>query len=339
VRRFRFRPSWLARGPRLPASESGGDAASDAPCVTVVIRAYVQLPPTDALALLDGVDNTGLMCWQGSTRLCQHLVDNFSRWALAAADAGSGDAPPPPLPGAPSAAAPAVEAPAPSLLPARFALIREKLDDRAARDVRNVDTVVELGCGSGVLGIVAAAVFECASVVLTDGNPECAELAADNWRASAATLQASVGATPLRAPCQGAGVALRWGALTDADAARVLFQRRASLDTLTSASSIVLVGGDVVYDVDAVAPFVDTVHALATHFLDVRRAMCPVDASSGATEGGAHFFLCFYPRAWFVGTNVILLDNVRDRLCARGWRVLLQCGTGDGDGTLLHFAL
>ncbi len=91
-------------------------------------------------------------------------------------------------------------------------------------------------------------------------------------------------------------------------------------------------------------PLTDTIHSLGANFLDVKNSVAPPSSSSDQqksnnTGGRAHFFLCFYPRQWYIADNRILLENVKDKLVAKGWKLVLEAGSGTHDGTLLHFVL
>lgn len=346
LRKFHFIPSWVSRD---EANNGGG--------LILLMKAYVQLPPTDALALLDGDDHTGMMIWQGSARMCQHLFDNFLPLLRPneAFPPASGDVKKTPdrndnnddqtatknnAKDSSSSSSLSSSSSSTTTTTAKLmmsAFVKESFDEQAVRDFEHVDTVVEIGCGSGILGLVAGYVLKAKSIIMTDGNKECSDLAELNFNLN--YERAFRGFSTV-----GRGKQLMWRDLSGSEVSELLFLHRKNLD-FTPESSLVICGGDVVYSLDSVVPLVDTIHSLAVNFLDVRNSVAPpeLDSDEKAKKskkdmgGRAHFFLCFYPRQWYVETNRILLENVKDKLKAKGWKLILEAGCGDNEGTLLHF--
>jgi len=136
-----------------PAAEASGNAAA-APLAAswrrcgegVLFAAYESLTASDAVALLSGVDNTGLMLWRSGGVLASMIVREPRGVLLgghSAHDAADG-----------------------------------------AEGTTSV-CVFELGCGAAPVSCAAAASLAKvphAAVIATDGNPECVALAAENIR-------------------------------------------------------------------------------------------------------------------------------------------------------------
>jgi hypothetical protein len=270
------------------------------------------------MALLDGLDHTGGMVWQGAARMAQWLVDLDHRCVAAAArpllvvpDAATGGAPP-------TATGTA----------------------GASTTDHIVHGVIELGAGAGLAGLAAAALLRGFApppppatitpwVVLTDGNADCAALAADNLRENAAI------AAPGGDAARTAGATLHWGlpAASFPPQLRALIDRAATDAADCSLAGphprchhFAIVAADVIYSLEAVTPIVRTVHTVATALRDAL-----LSASSATTrpwrEPGmvaaadhngetftVHFLIAFYPRAWFTETNTVLFQRLCDGL-------------------------
>lgn len=421
VRRFRFVPTWLQQsqgalttGKNIEDDVAAGDASKNIqtqqqdeqkseeskerisvsiekeetlPLYTlqIVLRSYIQLPPSDAVALFSGEDFTGLMTWLGSARMAQHIYDNFlpilrpALFSLSSSDTQEIIDDRQPHHDSPVTTTTHLQEnhqlheqqqqPQRTLM---SSFVKESCDPRTVKELSSVDTLVEIGCGCGLLGLVAGYALRAKSIIFTDGNKDCTDLAEENFDMNFESVYKEDGVVRK-------GRSFMWKNLSDEEVSNILFSHRhggdgdeesngnhSSTDDInkdeqksksktssTSSSSslefkqessIVIVGGDIVYDFDSVVPLVETIHSLAKGFCDVRDAMTGVGGSVSADDENvsssrAHFFLCFYPRQWYVADNRILLENVKDKLACRGWRLLLEAGSGDNDGTLLHFVL
>jgi hypothetical protein len=334
-RKFHFVPSWLSSTTKTTNG------------LTLIIRAYISLCATDALALFNGEDHTGMMQWQGSCRCAQHIFDNFYPLSY---------------PQECFAKISEIEqekekekekssssSETQKLIMSSF--VKESFSDaQSLQEFQHVDTVLELGCGAGLLALVAAFSFKAKSIIFTDGNKECTDLAEINFELNSDRESEVLKANPPYFSSSSSSVIAKgksfwWKKdMQGTEASEILFSHRNDLVTsLKSKDSIVIVGGDIVYDLDSVVPLVDTIHALASTFKDVRNSFCGGNDNNEQqkqlTFSRAHFFLCFFPRMWYVNDNYILLENVKDKLKAKGWKLLLEAGTGDRDGCLLHFCL
>jgi hypothetical protein len=205
------------------------------PGVSLTLRAFEQLPPSDAVALLTGEDNTGMMVWRGSHRLAAHIC------AAAAQEAVSN--------------APLV--------------------------------IVELGCGAGLLGIAAAIALtrgegetrRPCTLVLTDGNPACVDLARQNFVLNAEQLGQHVKcvARPLL-----------WG---DGGAAASLLRSVSA----SPAGELVILAADVIYSAAVVGPLALTV----------------LEIGDSAAQRAATFYFTFYPRCFSRAQNVEVLSRFK----------------------------
>jgi len=126
--------------------------------------------------------------------------------------------------------------------------------------------VVELGCGLGAVGLTAARAG--ADVTLTDREPEALELAADNARANGLAVQI---------------VALEWSRVPDA---------------LVGRFDVVL-GADLAYERDALAPLTGAIHAL----------LVPGGEAWLADPGRLG------PTSFVEAARAAGLDTTRDRVC------------------------
>ena len=363
LRRFRFVPTWFtSSNDEQQKEQTEGDGRTNPMTLEIYLKSYVQLPPSDAVALFSGEDYTGLMTWMGSARLCQHLYDNFlpilrPSSVMTATNMTTVVSHKDNITNSKDENINTEE----NLLQQRQKLllmssfVKESFDTKSLKEFENVDTVVEIGCGSGLLGLVAGYALKSKSIIFTDGNSDCTDLAEQNFNLNFDKVFKKDGTC-------GKGRPFMWKNLSDEEVSKILFSHRqtpaqekeeqnpatsfssssssssSSVLEFKKESSIVIVGGDIVYDFDSVVPLVETIHSLAKGFCDVRDVMCGGGGNDDVVSH-AHFFLCFYPRQWYVADNRILLENVKDKLLSRGWRLILEAGNADDNGTLLHFVL
>jgi hypothetical protein len=209
--------------------------------LVVRLRAYLAVPLADAVGLLSGEDHTGLVVWDGSTRLVEWI---FSAWPPAG---GIG----------------------------RFS------SPGAAAGPLDSGCFVELGAGSALVSCALIQLLlrqhreagPAVSVIATDGNEQCVCLSQRNI---AETLEESarpevlsdVGQVlhsletknPRESVCAEA-VLFNWSSGDCPDPIRCAFERRS-----TSAGGLTILSADVIYFKDAVVPLVGAVRTIANAF-------------------------------------------------------------------------
>ena len=151
----------------------------------ITIRCLKTLPPDDAIGLLNGEDNTGLMIWDAGRLL---LNNNLS------------------------------------MNP-------------------HPESVLELGCGLGLVSLCFSKIYKSSLVVTTDGNPECLSVVKDNIELNDLSTRA---------------VLLLYG--DESHIASVLDLNGGKKYELVTAS-------DVIYSKDVVAPLFETVSQLTNTFV------------------------------------------------------------------------